>query len=1010
MATEVQVKDLTAITSANLQNGDVLLVRDVSVTSGNQAKGITIAELDGRWISARAYSTKSAMETAAPPNGSISYVFGDSSSNNGWYYRTGSGVYEQQAVSASGATTFIALTDTPAAYVAGKFVKVNAAGNGIEFVDEPGVDGEPGALTRQVLANAVSLAEPTNNAPQSTGWTDIFSHTVTSTEANQGYMFINVDINASITAATDLSGNRPAMAIRLIKGTTVLAEDERYFRFTAGTALTARCGNITSVAENDVIKVQAQMFRLTAAGMTVNASVNTDSQWSRFSFSGGATAAAIAAAAGSFIGLSDTPSAYVANKFVKTNAAGNAVEFVDAPAGGLSQAQVDARIEEFTDQANADDRIPRSKTSANLEVYDKGLIDGGVRPWPNSNIQIGGMVSNTAYTASDYGNITNWSNTIPTADGTAKTPAWFALRLAKSVYTTAPAAIPDNILIVFGDEAPVMLSRFSRLNAADTASHWAYNAAIANLPGGETGISLEIDEPATSKVLPPDGSIKPVKLDGVAEGDGNKIVTVAGDGQTFVPLALAGRRQLFSGTQGINVTNATHQSVNAFAFTNALDLDNVGSGLMDVIVTYTIVTRSSNSVSFDADDNSDTVAEADGHTSYAQIRRHNAYNGTTAVGEPLAPQHIYLGATLLGTLSINPNRSAANATSGVAIYTPSESHSQTSVNFAVQAAIEVYANDYGVEAVNHGNAGSTYIYEALPDDASDFEDDDIILVKGGGGVYAKQTVIEPVTSDTGLQDNTIDPHDLAVAHVGVYTVMYYSAAGFTFTRGSATAALAAGGSAAIGTALPGGGRIVYSFLTNGNSSGLIQAIYTSSRTETNSVTLTIGNSAFILTRQSATRWQSATLTATDRGDLLRGVWRSSIPGAPGHKTTESLERISPEASSGGGGGGWTELFSIGLGASSSFILSEARRTMLLAAGYYMWEVTHQSRVITGTFQKVDTTSSVYDFRMSAQPISSASNAVISLYISSGISYISQTNITPRISTTHAGNMTIYKWG
>lgn len=50
------------------------------------------------------------------------------------------GVFEMEAIP-SGVTTFIALSDTPANFTgaAGRFVKVNAGANGLEFVD--GIDG-----------------------------------------------------------------------------------------------------------------------------------------------------------------------------------------------------------------------------------------------------------------------------------------------------------------------------------------------------------------------------------------------------------------------------------------------------------------------------------------------------------------------------------------------------------------------------------------------------------------------------------------------------------------------------------------------------------------------------------------------------------------------------------------------------------------------------------------------------------------------------------------------------
>lgn len=51
------------------------------------------------------------------------------------------GTFVMEAMGGSGATTFVALTDTPASFTgaAGRFVKVNAGGTALEFVD--GIDG-----------------------------------------------------------------------------------------------------------------------------------------------------------------------------------------------------------------------------------------------------------------------------------------------------------------------------------------------------------------------------------------------------------------------------------------------------------------------------------------------------------------------------------------------------------------------------------------------------------------------------------------------------------------------------------------------------------------------------------------------------------------------------------------------------------------------------------------------------------------------------------------------------
>ena len=150
----------------------------------------------------------------------------------------------------------------------------------------PGTAGVAGAgplYAEAFLQNPVSIPNPTANAPQAADWTDIFSHTVTAAEAARGYILLDTEVWCEIASDSDEGGNRPALAVRLIKGSTELAQGVRYYRFSSNTPLPVDVSAVTSVAEGDVIKVQGQFFRLAAAAAALGASCTIASRFSRFS-------------------------------------------------------------------------------------------------------------------------------------------------------------------------------------------------------------------------------------------------------------------------------------------------------------------------------------------------------------------------------------------------------------------------------------------------------------------------------------------------------------------------------------------------------------------------------------------------------------------------------------------------------------------------------------------------------------------------------------------------------
>tara|TARA_R100001463_G_scaffold28337_3_gene64833 strand:+ start:2834 stop:4861 length:2028 start_codon:yes stop_codon:yes gene_type:complete len=69
----------------------------------------------------------------------VTFVLPDADGSTGQFLKTdGSGNLSFASAGGSGSTTFLGLTDTPSSFTASKFLKVNSAGNAVEFVDGGG--------------------------------------------------------------------------------------------------------------------------------------------------------------------------------------------------------------------------------------------------------------------------------------------------------------------------------------------------------------------------------------------------------------------------------------------------------------------------------------------------------------------------------------------------------------------------------------------------------------------------------------------------------------------------------------------------------------------------------------------------------------------------------------------------------------------------------------------------------------------------------------------------------
>jgi len=128
--------------------------------------------------------------------------------------------------------------------------------------------------------------------------------------------------------------------------------------------------------------------------------------------SGGAT---------TFVGLSDTPSSFTANKWLKVNSAGNALEEVDAPTSGISNV-ADDTTPQLGGPLDTNGQDIVSASSADIEIAPdgtgktvfKGNTNAGTITLNCENNSHGVSVASPAH--ADYSG--SWTLTLPTSAGT----------------------------------------------------------------------------------------------------------------------------------------------------------------------------------------------------------------------------------------------------------------------------------------------------------------------------------------------------------------------------------------------------------------------------------------------------------------------------------------------------------------------------------------------------------------------------------------------------------------
>ncbi len=291
-AVELHGNATTAGTVGSISNHNLNGLADVD-TSGS-ANGHLLTYNGSHWISSASSSPSSLaglsdVDIAGITNGQV--IKFNSSTNK----------FEPGDASGSGATTFAGLTDTPTNFsgAANRFVKVNSSGNALEFV-------AGSFLTDLTGQNTDNLSE---------GSTNLY-FTDARADARIGASSINAlsDVDTSgVSTGQALIWNGSAWTPSATGSGDITA-------VVAGTGLT---GGATSGSATLAVNVGTGANQIVQLDGSSRLPAVDGSQLTNLP-SGGST---------TFVGLTDTPANFTggADKFVKVNSAGNALEYVADP-------------------------------------------------------------------------------------------------------------------------------------------------------------------------------------------------------------------------------------------------------------------------------------------------------------------------------------------------------------------------------------------------------------------------------------------------------------------------------------------------------------------------------------------------------------------------------------------------------------------------------------------------------------------------------------------------------
>ena len=396
--------------------------------------------------------------------------------------------------------------------------------------------------------------------------------------------------------------------------------------------------------------------------------------------------------------------------------------------------------------------VPSDNLPEKAQVYLRALQEGGPRPYPLTDIQIGGVIKDSAYSVSDFNGITQWGNSVTHSDATAVSPsAYAALRMSRTEFSTRPTALPTNVVMRVSADLDALVPVLTSLPAADTAGHWAFSVTWGPQPADDQTATLEIVESATSDILPPDGSLEPTKLKG-EPGDG--LIEAVGDRFRSTPPSQF--QVVYSGSSGVSPTSLSGNSaLVTFEFDQGVNLGTVGDGELISDDHLRIVTGPE-ALSWSPTEVIKTI-NVRGSLSFQQIGFEEVYNGSNHLGAAIINPPLYIGATRVGNFYRRIAKDDDDELDGNVRYDFASGHSNIAAA-SISDQVHIFKLSTGGSVLPTGAVGHNYVREAEVPAAAGFRNDDVLDVREGSerGHYAKKSEFETGAADTGWAGKSID--------------------------------------------------------------------------------------------------------------------------------------------------------------------------------------------------------------------------------------------------------------